>query len=1083
MAADSKSFTDIDWKRQEQDDENALKRLLDQSQQAGEQAGLFDDSRPLDTGEKADDAQDFEDISDDDLPEEEEAAGAGEGDVPGLTDDMGTSNDTDDLFGEGRGSSPFDAFEEHEGLQPNGISQPGRIHGGLNLPTLGPEPEEDLRELNFPEHYDAANQDPSIPAPAETEEELLKQSWPTYQRGVILDWNELLPPKKAHYIPKVPEKPPKALNPTKVSLDLALDQEKSFRIAGPAVSDKRKRVQEAEAKGLVAIVEESSSEEDSEEVLDWHIPSPSEKLGGVTWTDLQILCEDWESRINPEPTELVQDEVEEEPMDSWEREILGHSAKRRKITHVEKDIINAPRFEVPSFDDFGPALRRAAKRVTLDLNDPHLLLDTQAYSPAKRRRLGGTFNQVGKSALSSSFGRRFNISNDEAYDALKENHQSKVRATLGNVSLEHSMPALRMQWPYYRTKLYVPEARSFHRPSLKFNKFINQPIHFSKPLMRKKKQIKNMAIHDIFKETKDLTLAEHYSTATLLEYSEEHPIVLSNFGMGNRIINYYRRKDGEDADRPAPEDKVGDVTTLLPEDRSPFANFGEVDPGETVRTLHNAMYRAPIFKHEPAHTDFLIVRSSTGVNGTSWYIRNIDHLFAVGQLFPSVEIPSPHSRRVTNAAKLRMKMIGLRKIKHNPQQTLKIGEVTAHISESTDMQNRQKLKDFFQYDKTEKVWKMKPGELIPDEPTIRAMIKPEEVCALDSMQVGTRYLNDAGYEVKDDDEKDDDGDQAKEGQSLEKSLAPWKTSKAFLDASTGKAMLQLHGEGDPSGCGLAFSMIRTSMKGGYVGALQGPSATSAAAIAAERKANGGHTYNVKKQEELYQTAIREIWENQKQNLSDPVEHSENEMEREQADEDERLGVGQTPHSMATPAGFDDSASQISRFSTASRQGRVMRITRTVRNSIGQSEEVTEVVKDVRVWREYQKRRHAIDSHTRNVYEAKPTGNLEWDRQEAALLKKELARLERNRERRHAREKQKGIFRASAEPDAAGSPSLIPAPTIEKPTGTTRKCANCGQAGHIKTNKKLCPMLNGSMKPEDGPTNNGGFGAITAPSFP
>lgn len=33
----------------------------------------------------------------------------------------------------------------------------------------------------------------------------------------------------------------------------------------------------------------------------------------------------------------------------------------------------------------------------------------------------------------------------------------------------------------------------------------------------------------------------------------------------------------------------------------------------------------------------------------------------------------------------------------------------------------------------------------------------------------------------------------------------------------------------------------------------------------------------------------------------------------------------------------------------------------------------------------------------------------------------------------------------------------PEPSIEKVTGTTRKCANCGQVGHIKTNKKyVCP---------------------------
>lgn len=29
----------------------------------------------------------------------------------------------------------------------------------------------------------------------------------------------------------------------------------------------------------------------------------------------------------------------------------------------------------------------------------------------------------------------------------------------------------------------------------------------------------------------------------------------------------------------------------------------------------------------------------------------------------------------------------------------------------------------------------------------------------------------------------------------------------------------------------------------------------------------------------------------------------------------------------------------------------------------------------------------------------------------------------------------------------------PEPTTEKVTGTTRRCANCGMVGHIKTNKK------------------------------
>lgn len=47
-----------------------------------------------------------------------------------------------------------------------------------------------------------------------------------------------------------------------------------------------------------------------------------------------------------------------------------------------------------------------------------------------------------------SLSRRYNISNDDAYDLLKENHQSKVRSTLGNMAVDHSVPAINLQWPF-----------------------------------------------------------------------------------------------------------------------------------------------------------------------------------------------------------------------------------------------------------------------------------------------------------------------------------------------------------------------------------------------------------------------------------------------------------------------------------------------------------------------------------------------------------------------------------------------------------------------------------------------------------
>ena len=947
----------IDWDEQQAEDDRLVASVLSSTQNGDGGNPLIDLNRPLDLGEKADDAMDYEDISDDDdLPDEEPASG----DIK-LEQEDDAGLDVDDLFGDEDTHDLFGEHDGHEEIHLNGTAQQPRVNGGLTLPSLEPEEpqeEEDLYNLNFPN--DPMVLDATVPETAAIYEDYVKQG---YEKGGILSWNTLMPGPEEQAEPKQPLKTPKSVNPTKASLDLAPDSEKTFRSAAPATGDKRKRVEEAEIKGLVAIVDESSDETDSDDGFDYSPPDPNEKVGGRSYAEHKIAILDLESMINMIPE--VEIEQEEAPLDDWEREFLGDPSQRRKTVEKPKlsDFVFAPQYPVPNFDNFEQMTAHTSKRVILDLNDPYILVDVQEFKPAKRQRTTRGYKRVGTGTFTSTLKERFNISNDEAYDALKENHQSKVRQHLGSVSVEHSLPAQKLQWPYYRTKLQNHELRSFHRPPLQLTRFINQPIFFSKPGMRKKKEVRGLSTTELFKETKDLSLSDHYSTATLFEYSEEHPTVLSNFGMGNRVVNYYRRKDADDKERPQPEDKLGDTEVLLPEDRSPFANFGMVDPGETVRTLHNSMFRAPIFKHEPKNTDFLVVRSSTGVGGFSWHIRNIDNLFAVGQQFPSMDVPGPHSRKVTNAAKNRMKMIAYRKIRHSPQHHLKIGDITAHITDSSDMQNRQKLKEFILYDKTEKVWRMKPGEVTPDETQIRNMVKPEEICMIDAMQVGAKHLEDAGFAIQED---DDAGDE--EGESLEQNLAPWKTTKAFLEASADKAMLRLHGAGDPSGRGLAFSFIKTSMKGGYLEALQGPDSDltpameAARAAAMDPKNNNGHGYNVKKQQKIYNDAIRVIWEAQKEDLSNTAEREVHAITPEEAADRAQFGVAQTPHSTATPAPhFDDSASV---FSSGTQQSnRVLRIVRKIVNAYGQVDDVVEIVKDPRVITQYLRRRRERDAMT------------------------------------------------------------------------------------------------------------------------
>lgn len=93
------------------------------------------------------------------------------------------------------------------------------------------------------------------------------------------------------------------------------------------------------------------------------------------------------------------------------------------------------------------ATAQIAKRVKIDLNDRSLLIQQRApQNPlfSKGRRGFNRIIATGK----EEFHYRYNISNDEAYDHLKENHQHKIRGMLGILHVEHGTPALRLQWPF-----------------------------------------------------------------------------------------------------------------------------------------------------------------------------------------------------------------------------------------------------------------------------------------------------------------------------------------------------------------------------------------------------------------------------------------------------------------------------------------------------------------------------------------------------------------------------------------------------------------------------------------------------------
>ena len=1158
----------------------------------GEVAAGSLDEHAFDQADKADDAVDYEDISDDDdLPEEEEAINLDEGDEnlegffssapAGMGDLLAKSptngfhenkpssgelfddaDEVNDLFGD-RISSPED--ERHTKSQPPQQQRPGGLvlpskSGGLALPGPGSfqqryapptqespsfvspppfqdrefsvmspsslttdddddtlEPDVALQRRLFKDSRRRNAGEDVLSAPVDTDMNLFHTLYPRYEQNQAPRFVELFPPRPQEFKGKVPLKPPKPVQPTKLSLDLLQDQERSFK----ALAASNKIPQDSSFwNSFVRFANRAADEEDSDNDLAMSTIDEEERIGGVTMQDLALICEDWDvpsidtaSVLGNDPDDAPEHDLQN---GDWDVEEQVRPAKKRKISSIRSQLRTPMQNHSVSFQDPERAVAKLAKAVALDLNDPHLLIDENAPRvKTKTKRTPGDVKR--DNALNRDLAKRYNISNDQAYDLLKENHQHKIRSTLGSMAVEHSFPAVKLQYPFYKVGLDSKAKRAHHRQPLDLKNGPGREYRFQKPKHIKRKNWRGKEAKDLYARSEDLSLGDNASSI-LFEYSEEAPMVLSNFGMGNRLINYYRKRDADDQERPKRD--IGETQVLLTQDKSPFANFGHVDRGEMVPTLQNGLFRAPVFQHEPKSNDFIVGISSTYEYGDRLNIRNVDHLYTVGQQFPLSEVPGQHSRKVTDAAKKRLRALSYRiysKSLERKDKVLDNRTLMPHLPGHDMPQTRSKMREFMDYERvanrgeTGGVWVPKAGQPIPDAETLRGWIKPEDICMLDSMQVGVQHLADLGIsENKDgDEEKDID-----ESSNIEQQLAPWRATKNFINACQGKAMLKLHGDGDPTGRGEGFSFVKTSMKGGFRAVGE---SVEDKIDARRRKENGGHSYNVAKQQKAYDESIRRIWDAQKASLANDLEMSDAETEDEPEPESARpYGRSGTPRSsFGTPAAFsrheDESVSQFSGHS-AGRNERTMVISR--RGGIdkyGQPRaDHVETITNPRVISLYRKRRmerqveqirfeifpgtktrqiefpaNAFDS----LLDLQPTGDPELDALKRQQLEKELARVTRNVDRRVAREKARGKSYAGS-PSAVASPggggggaSEIGAPassvaaalngggsvdtTPQKgrgrnKDGTARKCANCGQVGHIKTNRKSVISSNTSF---------------------
>lgn len=416
--------------------------------------------------------------------------------------------------------------------------------------------------------------------------------------------------------------------------------------------------------------------------------------------------------------------------------------------------------EMPTFKNF----------LTLYINDPNLIFEKVEERKPKLRK-----KTAKPSVCDKPLKNKYNISNDRYYVT-----DTKSKASLGTFGVQHSLPALRLDPNFYKTNHSKEELRNFHRPQ----GCLEDAEYAFKTVSKVK------FTGSTIKKGHELTLAD--STGFFVfEYSEEHPFFVVNPGMVSLLNTYYRKSD-------AAEEVASDCIVLEPGEDAPFFGFGDVKPGSHLSTLANNLFISPVFEHKTQ--DLLCIIEEGEI-----IARPIGRMYLVGQEFPREEVFAPHSRKLNQFCKDRLKVAAYRIFAKGKDLLMQqLDQMFPYFSEGS---KRKWLKEYSDCVKKgrENVWVLKDSFSIIGEEDLRKLVTPENICQYESMLSAERRMQDLGYKCLEDEDEEQD---------YETYSPSWYLSRNFINAANGRGLLELDGPADPSGIGEAFSFRRIKLKKG-----------------------------------------------------------------------------------------------------------------------------------------------------------------------------------------------------------------------------------------------------------------------------
>ena len=187
-----------------------------------------------------------------------------------------------------------------------------------------------------------------------------------------------------------------------------------------------------------------------------------------------------------------------------------------------------------------------------------------------------------------------------------------------------------MNLKYYKNSFSKYELRNFRRIEpdlLKIEKTI------------KIKQLKEKFNEKIIKSAEDLALNTK-NEFVVFEYSEENPMLMSNVGMVSLVQSFYRKIS---------ENDQNSSSEIILERNSPSPFLWEIKPGDKMEALTNNLFKAPFYEHK--NDDYIL-----SISNGEGFIQKIEKINLIPQVFPNIEIFSPHSRRYGVFSKNRLKV-------------------------------------------------------------------------------------------------------------------------------------------------------------------------------------------------------------------------------------------------------------------------------------------------------------------------------------------------------------------------------------------------------------------------------------------